>query len=140
MGWTVTYRRQQSTLDFFRQRFNYAGGRVLDAASMGKEVYLAYEVLDEETGQGKGVICIICMIRWYNDDPYNFGYKDMGECSLPGYYNCPECILRQLTDFDFGYESGNENSREWRRRCWAKVRQSQQAQPRLFAKCNGGET
>jgi len=128
MGWTFTHRpKRQPTAEFFRAE---CGEGVVDAAATLTEAYLAYQVRDRETGEANGVICIVCLIRWVRDDYFNFGYKDMEECAGPWACNCPERILRQLTDFDFGSEEANQRSREWRARCWERIRQ-QKARPRL---------
>jgi len=131
MGWTVTNRpKGQSALAFFREKFDHPHGRVIDAASVGfGEVYLAYEVRDD-AGQQRGVIAVVCLVHWYRDAYYNFGYKDMEEAAGPGCANCPERILRQLTAFDFGSAQANQWSQEWRERCWENLKR-RQTRPQL---------
>ena len=128
MGWTYTHRpKGQSALDFFRQEF---GDGVIDAAATLTEAYIAYQVRDPKTGEIKGVICIVCLTQWVRGDYYNFGYKDMDESMGPGPARCPERILRQLTDYDFGSEEANRASREWREACWEWVSR-RKSRPRL---------
>jgi hypothetical protein len=131
MGWTGTNRPQgQSALAFFREKFDHPHGRVIDAASVGfSEVYLAYEILDD-AGQRRGVIAVVCLVHWYKDAYYNFGYKDIEESAGPGCCNCPERILRQLTEFDFGSDMPNQWSREWRERCREGLKK-RQSRPKL---------
>ena len=126
MGWTFTHRpRGMSTLEFFREEF---GDGVLDAAATLSEAYIAYQVLDRETRQVRGVIAIVCLIRW-SRDWYNFGYEDMDESMSPP-ARCPERILKLLTPFDFGSEEANQRSREWRARCWDRIKERRQ-RPKL---------
>lgn len=46
----------------------------------------------------------------------NFSYKDMDETMIPCYYDCPESILKLLSD------TNNENALEYRRLCREKRR------------------
>ena len=120
MGWTFTHRpKGQSTREFFQEEF---GDGVIDAAATLTEAYIAYRVSDRESGEAKGVICVVCLVRWVRDDYFNFGYKELEESSGPGPARCPERILQLLTKFDFGSDEANRRSREWRERCWARVR------------------
>jgi len=134
MGWTFTRRQKgQSTVEFFRRELDHEHGHVLDAAARGfTEAYVAYELLDRQTDERRGVIGVVCLMQWRHDERFNFGYKDIEECAGPVYCNCPRRILEQLTDFDFGSERANRYARRWRQRCRERLRQ-REARPSLHA-------
>lgn len=119
MGWTTTHRaRGEKMGDFFASQFNYedadAGrsGRVLDCAVVTfTTAYLAYRIVTPDETR---VVALVCLIKYYGDTMYNFGYKDMGESMGPGERACPRRILDQLTPL----KEGDEYAREWRQDCY----------------------
>ncbi len=122
MGWMFTHRpKGQSTIEFFSASFDGEAGRVLDAAAPSfTETYVAYELLDEQRRR-RGVIAIVCLTRWRRHDYFNFGYKEMSEACGPCATGCPERILAQLTEYDFGSDKANRWARQWREACWDRV-------------------
>lgn len=130
MGWTFTNRPiGLSHQDFFSQKLNWEGGRVLDAAGIGfTQVYLAFELLDRATGESREpreVIAVACKIKWRkSNDGYNFGYKCMDETMGPLIARCPQRILELLTPTD------DERARQWREACWNTIRRRKE-RPKL---------
>lgn len=108
MGWVVTNKPKGQTIkDFFKTEM---GEGVLDAAQVGfNEAYIAYKT------QGGQVIGVACLIQYYKDPYYNFGYKEMSEDMGPYIYRCPERILRQLSPTSHPW------ALEWRQGCWANI-------------------
>lgn len=138
MGWTFSQRdRKQTAKDFFSESFDHKSGRVLDVTATLKEAYIAYEVLDPETGAVRGVIGIACLTSWRPNAEFNFGYKDMDETMGPGIANCPKRIFDLLTPVeqlcaDGVYHIGRSAvwARQWRRRV-AKRLAEKSARPAL---------
>lgn len=128
MGWTYTDRTKGTPdKEWYARECDHPGGRVLDCASTLGTSYLAYALLDKDTGATLGVIGIVVLTRWSRDDRYNFGYKSMTEDVGPCESRCPERILRQLTPVrqlmragHFG-PSGALWAWHWRRRCEANL-------------------
>jgi len=81
--------------------------KVLGYRRVGNEVYIAMERISNETGE-QIVFAIVCLIRFKDG---NIAYKDMDETVEPSYYNCPESILKLLT------EPINEHAETWRKKC-----------------------
>jgi len=119
MGWIYLHKEKGKKLfEFFSEEFNskdeYREVRVLDCASGSpREAYLAVEVKTPDT---RKVIGVVCLLDYRPLEELNFGYKDMSEDMGPGYYNCPERILKLLTPTD------NPTALEWREECWKRVK------------------
>lgn len=73
---------------------------------VGKDENGKYKYESIENGDVFGVV-FLTSIR----DKYYFAYKDMDESEIPYCYDCPESILKLLSDTD------NKNALEWRRLC-----------------------
>lgn len=111
MGWTFTSKpKGQSTVDFFKERFNTPGKlEVLAGAVVNtNEVYLACRATPE--GMVPYVFAVVCLLQFRPKDHYPFGYKDMDESMNPYAWNCPERIFKMLTDVP----DQNEGSKKWR--------------------------
>lgn len=128
MGWMVTHKPRGVTVkEFFEERFNYDENgryfRVVDCAVVNlRTAYLACE-FGYHDGE-KGIYGVVCLLSYYPNDYYNFGYKVMDETMGPFMYECPERILRLLTPTD------NEYALRWREKCWERLR-SRQNKPKL---------
>jgi hypothetical protein len=131
MGWMFVERpKGTSHREFFARELDHVRGHVIDAASVGfTEVYLAYELSGQDEGDPHGVVGIACRVAWRHD-LYNFGYEEFCESVMPHLTNCPQRILDQLTEYDFGDARANERSRNWRTRCRAAI-ERRQSRPRL---------
>ncbi len=129
MGWLYTHKpATESVADFFRRRWNYEGddhcAEVLDVAVVRlRTAYLAVR----RTGKADGksfVFGVVCLLGYDRSDPdYNFGYKDITETMGPTQSDCPRRILELLSDFEDFPDGGNDYAREWRERCWKRIRQ-----------------
>jgi hypothetical protein len=132
MGWTFTFKpKYQSILEFFRDRWvSSVPGReleILDCAVVHrKTAYLACRVTREN--YQPYVFAAVCFLEYHPCDKFNFGYKDMDESVGPYAWDCPERILKLLTDLP----EANESSQKWRAACWANLA-ARKAAPRLAA-------
>ena len=130
MGWTFTFNsKHQSILSFFRERWvSSTPGcqiEVLDCAVVErKTAYLACRITREH--QAPYVFAAVCFLEYRPRDHYNFGYRDMDESSGPHAFDCPERILKLLTDLP----EPSEHSRNWRVASWANLEKRRSA-PKL---------
>lgn len=90
--------------------------RCRDLAIKLRAAYAAVETVDKATGQ-REVWAAVILLRYsrVKDDPCPFGTKELDETCGPNECECPERILDQLTP------TNNENAREWRLRCRARL-------------------
>jgi hypothetical protein len=130
MGWTFTFKpKHQSLLAFFRDRWvSSMPGRereILDCAVVArKTAYVACRVSCEK--KEPYVFAAICFLAYRPHDEFNFGFKDCDESMGPYAYECPERILKLLTDLP----EPSEHSKNWREKCWANLAARKTA-PRL---------
>ena len=132
MGYWSDYKpKGMSMNEFFEKKYNYEDENiklnVLDSAFTNYcEGYIAIERIIKKENI-KYVFCLVVLVRWENTlGGDNCMIKEMDEFVMPYYYNCPERILKLLTDFD-KFKSENftdkekENSREWRNHCKKRI-------------------
>ena len=130
MGWTFTHKsKSQTILEFFRERWvSSTPGcqiEILDGAVVErKTAYLACRITREH--QAPYVFAAVCFLEYRPKDDFNFGYRDMDESSGPHAFDCPERILKLLTNLP----EHSEHSRNWRAACWANLEKRKSA-PRL---------
>ncbi len=74
--------------------------------------YAAVERLISDNSDHE-VFALICLIHYdrHDHDGYIFGYKDMDESMQPYEYDCPESILKLLT------QTESANALAWRAKC-----------------------
>lgn len=111
MGWTSTNYSKYvhgNIAGFLKEEL--FGESMIDCASLnrGKENYVAFKAQD-----GKVYACVV-LIHWYRGY-YNCNYKDMDETMGPYYHRCPKRILETLSPLE---DDGNQNAKEWRKKCW----------------------
>ena len=112
MGWTYTIKeRGEKIKDFFQREFG-SGHEILDCKVKNlRTAYLA--VKEKETDKVYGMVCLLDYVP---NDVYNFGYKEIDETMGPNQRECPESILRLLSDTD------NEYAKEWRKNCKENIK------------------
>lgn len=93
-----------------REHNGYPELNVLKSRMVGAIYYAAIE--EKRNGKVESVFAVvgITSTKW-GDGWSNFGYKDMTEKSGPGYYDCPNAILKLLTP------TSDEYALEWRKKC-----------------------
>lgn len=92
--------------------------QVLDSALVERRTwYAAVESINKETGK-REVLAAVYLLQFR---PGEWGYKPMDESMGPCEVRCPEKILRLLTE-----PAPSADAKEWRERCWARVRKLQQ--------------
>ena len=121
MGWTTTHKPSHiSAKDYIEQNLltwtspthDY---RVLDGGVKNFRTYYgAVECVTKATGERR-VFAMIVLLQYYKNDYHNFGYKDMDETCGPYHADCPERILKLLT------ETPSQHANDWRAACWAKI-------------------
>ncbi len=126
MGWTFTHKsKHQSVLDFFRERWNNDKCEVLDCAVVQR--LTAYMAIRNTMPDGsKYVFAAVCLLAYRPRDEFNFGFKDMDESMEPFSYDCPERILKLLTELPYF----SEHAKAWRAACWANL-ERRKAAPKL---------
>lgn len=92
---------------------------VIKSSMRGSVYYAAVRTTDKTTGHSE-VFAAVCLTSTRSDGGFNFGYKGMTEDMGPCEDNCPKSILVLLTDTESKY------AKEWRERCWAKIRDKKQ--------------
>jgi hypothetical protein len=108
MGWTSMAKPDNfNTKKFFEQEFNTDKHLVLDCKVKNRVAYIALKNLEENK-----VVAMVCILEFKNGE---FAYKDMDETVGPCYYECPESILKLLT------EPLNDYSKAWREKCWQRI-------------------
>lgn len=124
MGWTYTYKpKGEPVLDFFIRQGVLRWGddkpwecKVLDSALVRmRTFYAAVEQVHRETGERRVWAAVILCNHVPKDLNYNFGYKDMDESVGPCEAECPERILKLLTETEYEY------AKDWRQRCWDRI-------------------
>lgn len=92
---------------------------VIKSSMRGSVYYAAVRTTDKTTGHSE-VFAAVCLTSTRRDGGFNFGYKGMTEDMGPCEGDCPKGILVLLTDTESKY------AKEWRERCWAKIRDKKQ--------------
>lgn len=92
---------------------------VIKSSMRGSVYYAAVRTTDKTTGHSE-VFAAVCLTSTRRDGGFNFGYKGMSEDMGPCEDDCPKGILVLLTDTESKY------AKEWRERCWAKIRDKKQ--------------
>lgn len=92
---------------------------VIKSSMRGSVYYAAVRTTDKTTGHSE-VFAAVCLTSTRQDGGFNFGYKGMAEDMGPCEDDCPKGILVLLTDTESKY------AKEWRERCWAKIRDKKQ--------------
>lgn len=92
---------------------------VIKSSMRGSVYYAAVRTTDKTTGHSE-VFAAVCLTSTRRDGGFNFGYKGMAEDMGPCEDDCPKGILVLLTDTESKY------AKEWRERCWAKIRDKKQ--------------
>ena len=128
MGWTFSHRdRGISNKKWFEDQFSFENERikstVLECASTLNVAYLAVEHIHKGDGE-RDVHAYVILTRWVRGDWYNFGQKEMSECSGPWRTRCPAKVLDLLTPTDDKY------ALEWRAKCRDNLAK-RKARPRL---------
>ena len=115
MGWTTIRAnhfkngkvdRLQEIYDMWENQ-NEGRTHVVKMSLVGTVVYGAIQVV--ETGMVWGLVVLTSVKR------EDFSYKDLDESCGPYSYNCPVTILELLSP------TTNENSLEWRKRCYERA-------------------
>lgn len=136
MGWTY-YRathykdgqvdRKAECNAYFEEGLNKGHFKVLKSTMYGSVYYAAVQKRTEYVGNdAKGnpmyqylkngpIFGAILLTHVNHKEHDNFGYKDMDETCSVYYYDCPESILKLLSDTDNAYAV------EWRRKCREKT-------------------
>jgi len=119
MGWTF-FDKPHNVKEYFTRQLSWenenAKQRPLDVAIVKfRTLYAAVENIDKATGK-RTVFAVIIMLQFSRGE---MGYKDMDETCGPFQCECPERILKLLTETD------NEYAKQWRAACWAKIEKSQ---------------
>ena len=121
MGWTgmqPPYHGDKKR--WLEEQFNQNGEvgtnpsfKLTDISIRGREAYGILNVVKADgTKTGCGMVMLLeCSQR-------EWAIKDMSEDMLPYYYNAPKKLIHKL---DGLYPATNDNQREWRNRCLAKV-------------------
>jgi hypothetical protein len=109
MGWTSghfegTFTARAAIAFDFGEAFT---SRIVDAARYGNVIYAAIRSLD-----GQAVFGLVLLTERRDGLLYT---KSITEDMGPAEDGCPERILNLLT------EPSNDNSRDWRERCWARL-------------------
>jgi hypothetical protein len=113
MGWTTTRCEPNQAKKFLKQEFEseneHGSWLVLDQAQVGNVHYLKMSHLDKKTNK-TDIFVMVVLTNWNNEDYwFNFGYKEMEDCTGPFYYNCPLRLLEGLTE-------SNETGMAWRQK------------------------
>jgi len=108
MGWTSFHLPKGTVKQWFKETWEEGGRyKVLDSALVNRStMYGAIQKIDT-----KEIFCAVFLIRW-SKDWYNFRYKNMTEHAGPNAVNCPERIMKLLTELD----ATSEYAIEWRKR------------------------
>ena len=111
MGWYGIHKRSgETTKELLFREFNNPNYRIVDMAHKNfKTVYMAYQELST------GIVRASVVLVTYHKKDREIMYKDIYESSGPYEVNCPERILKLLTDTD------NEYSLKWRKQCWDNI-------------------
>jgi hypothetical protein len=129
MGWTYTHRGSTPVKEFLADHINceneHAKWVLLDIAIVKmRTAYMAVEIIrrDKVTRQldmaTRKVVAFVFLLDYRPSDPdYDLGYKDMDESVGPYESECPERILKLLTQTDHEYAV------QWRQRCWNNIAQ-----------------
>jgi len=123
MGWTSLHRQDgQGMKEFFEREWNTKN--IIDCAMVNcATVYMAYKTIKSDLANENEIVALVVRVNFHRGY-YNFSYKDMDETMMPYYFDCPERILKLLTP------TTNENSIEWRKRCWENVNK-RKSKPKL---------
>lgn len=129
MGWTSTDARfytadgkvnRQAECDaLYTWEGEKTKNEVIKSSMRGSVYYAAVRTTDKTTGHSE-VFAAVCLTSTRRDGGFNFGYKGMAEDMGPCEDDCPKGILVLLTDTESKY------AKEWRERCWAKIRDKKQ--------------
>lgn len=119
MGWTG--RKVAGSIADLVRREMTDGERckVIDLEAKGHVYYLAWQKQPKDGGTPL-VLGVVVLTERRGDWIYT---KEMTECELPYYYDCPVRILNQLSHVDrLGSEQSRENALTWRERCRDRAR------------------
>lgn len=129
MGWTSTDARFYTADGKINRKaecdalYTWEGEKtkneVIKSSMRGSVYYAAVRTTDKTTGHSE-VFAAVCLTSTRRDGGFNFGYKGMAEDMGPCEDDCPKGILVLLTDTESKY------AKEWRERCWAKIRDKKQ--------------
>lgn len=118
MGWTGTLNHVGSVKDFLINEFTSENDthkwELTDVSMKGSTAYGIYKVMDKPTGIITGE-CIV--IRTRKEDGWIY-YKEMGESTMPYYYDAPKKLLDKA---DLLYPPCNDHAVEWRAKCRAQL-------------------
>ena len=148
MGWTsyhATHYTKSGAIDkkaecdaYFMEGLNRGHYRVEKSAMAGGVYYAAVRTLKKYVGndiyedlpeEEQRVFGVVFLTETDSKDYYNFSYKDMDETMGPGYYDCPESILKLFSPTE------NEYALEWRKKCHL-----QNEKQKLLKECPVGTT
>lgn len=136
MGWTsyhATYYKngkvdKKKECDaYFLEGLNRGHFKVLKSSMVGNIYYAAIQNAVERVSSSDGngynykpiengtVWAAVFKVQVDNKYYFNFSYKDMSEDMGPFEANCPQSILKLLSETD------NEFALEWRKRCWKNI-------------------
>jgi len=110
MGW-MSFQMNEPVKEWFKSNLSNEV-TVLDIAIVKRNTLYA-AIRDNET---KEVYCLIYLLIWSRERGYNFSYKSMSEFVGPCKSECPERILKLLSDLN-DQNDQNGYAREWRKRC-----------------------
>lgn len=116
MGWTsyTAEKYKNGRIDrkaecdaYFMEGLNRGQFEVLKSTMVGSVYYAAVKYLELDLVVGEVMLTQV--------DGAEFAYKPMDESMIPYYYDCPETILKLLS------ETTNEYSLQWREKCRQKA-------------------
>lgn len=137
MGWTETnWVKGTKIIDWFKEGYNFENEHVkqtvLDAALVARtEAFAAIEQIKKDTGE-RTVSMAVVIVKFQNEF-YNFRYKDMDETMGPYICRCPKRLMKLLTPTE------HEHALEWRKRVEEYWKQKDEAKKKR-GKLNVGDT
>ncbi|NCC25967.1 MAG: hypothetical protein EOM25_12370 [Deltaproteobacteria bacterium] len=120
MGWTYM-QKPKNVKAYFESQLNLetdeAIYRPLELKMVSlKALYGAVGRISKQTGKSD-IFAVVILLKFTKENGVSMlGYKDMDETMGPVESECPESILLKLTETD------SEYAKEWRLRCWARVK------------------
>lgn len=105
MGW-ASYKKTKSIKKEILGYYKDSKFEIIDISCRGRENYVATR--NNETGE---VFAEVILAETKDGEIY---LKDMTECCMPHYFNCPKRIIDKLT------KPTNDNAAKWREKCLNK--------------------
>ena len=118
MGWSSGYYDRKSLIEELTKSWTSGANTThcLKKVTKGNNLWVVLERTTAGTEQTERFIVCIMMRRFAKDE---WGYKDVGESSGPGYYTCPLSFFKDVP------EPPNDHARQWRSEVIAHARKHQ---------------